>query len=282
MANQHPAQHVQTVRMNLKNLFPTLAMLLLFSIAGISKTVAQNAIVTENALPGNPSSEWQITGAGDLTIQGFATEISVNKGETIRFKIKTDAAGYTINVYRLGYYGGLGARLVGNGVITAPLPQTQPSPVVEIATGLIDCGNWEESAHWDVPATAVSGIYIARLVRTDNGGASHIVFIVRDDASTSDMIFKTSDASWQAYNDYGGNNFYNGTTTYPNGHAVKLSYNRPFQTRNVGSAFTRGADFLFNAEYPMLRWLERNGFDVTYFTSVDADRRGNLIANHKV
>src|SRR3954465_4549814 len=87
---------------------------------------AQNAIVTENALPGNPASEWDISGAGDLSIQGFATDISVNKGETVHFKIKTDASSYSISIYRLGYYGGNGARKVGTGVITASLPQTQP------------------------------------------------------------------------------------------------------------------------------------------------------------
>src|ERR1700754_3654703 len=86
-------------------------------------SAAQNPIVTENALEGNPASEWDITGAGDLSIQGFATDISVNKGETIRFKIKTDASAYTIKVYRLGYYNGKGARFMGNAVITATLPQ---------------------------------------------------------------------------------------------------------------------------------------------------------------
>src|SRR3954471_18606357 len=87
---------------------------------------AQNAIVNENQLPGNPSTEWDISGAGDLSIQGFATDISVNKGETVQFKIKTDASSYSISIYRLGYYDGNGARQVGTGVITASLPQTQP------------------------------------------------------------------------------------------------------------------------------------------------------------
>ena len=60
--------------------------------------------------PGNPSSEWDIAGAGDLSIQGFATDISVNKGQTVYFKIKTDAAAYTIDIYRLGYYSGTGSK----------------------------------------------------------------------------------------------------------------------------------------------------------------------------
>ncbi len=32
----------------------------------------------------------------------------------------------------------------------------------------------------------------------------------------------------------------------------------------------------------MIRFLERNGYDVSYTTGVDTDRRGALIKNHKV
>src|SRR6476469_6607943 len=202
---------------------------------------AQNAIVSENALPGNPSSEWDINGAGDLSIQGFATDISINKGETVHFKIKTNASNYSINIYRIGYYQGNGARKVGIGVITATLPQTQPADLYDPATGLTDCGNWNESAHWDVPSTSVSGIYIARLKRA-NSNASHIVFIVRDDASHSDLFFQTSDATWQAYNAYGGNSLYTGITSLPSGHAAKVSYNRPFITRNGGGGVGASED----------------------------------------
>ena len=155
-------------------------MLLALIATGFS--YAQNPIVTENTLTGNPSSQWDIVGAGDLSIQGFATDISVNKGQTIRFKINTDASAYKIDIYRLGYYNGLGARKVDTAIVTTSLPQSQPSPITDVTTGLVDCGNWKESAHWNVPSTAVSGVYIAKLTRTDNGGASHIVFIVRDDA----------------------------------------------------------------------------------------------------
>ena len=118
------------------------------------------------------------------------------------------------------------------------------------------------SGSWAVPANATSGIYFAKLVRTDTGGASHIVFVVRDDASTSDIVFQTSDTTWQAYNNYGGNSLYTGA---PAGRAYKVSYNRPFSTRAVDS----GQDWVFNAEYPMVRWLEANGYDVSYITGVD-------------
>src|SRR5688572_31837794 len=70
-----------------------------------------NPIEVENCKPGNPESEWQITGAGDPGIQGFATDISVNRGETVTFKVAA-ASAFRIDIYRLGFYGGLGARKI--------------------------------------------------------------------------------------------------------------------------------------------------------------------------
>ena len=174
----------------------------------------------------------------------------------------------------MGYYGGLGARLVGTVQPSVSLPQNQPACLEDSATGLIDCGNWAVSASWQVPADATSGIYFAKLTRTDTGGSSHIVFIVRDDDGNSDMLFQASDTTWQAYNAYGGNSLYVGQ---PAGRAYKVSYNRPFVTREVYAE-----DWLFNSEYPMVRWLEANGYDVSYFTGVDTDRLGQEILEHKI
>ena len=129
-------------------------LLLVSAYCGFAQS---NPIVVENAKPGNPSSEWDIAGAGDSSIQGFATDISVNKGETIRFKVKTNATNYRLDIYRLGYYGGLGARFIATITPSAALPQTQPNPIVDSSTGLVDCGNWAESASWAVPLTATSG-----------------------------------------------------------------------------------------------------------------------------
>ena len=69
-----------------------------------------NAIEAENCRPGNPASEWDVSGSGDANLQGFATDISVNRGETVSFKIDTTASAYRIDIYRLGYYDGHGAR----------------------------------------------------------------------------------------------------------------------------------------------------------------------------
>lgn len=60
----------------------------------------KNRIVEENCKPGSPATEWDINGAGDPSIQGFGTDISVNVGERIEFKVKTDAPDYRLDIYR--------------------------------------------------------------------------------------------------------------------------------------------------------------------------------------
>jgi chitodextrinase len=240
-----------------------------------------NAIVAENCLAGNPASEWDISGAGDTSIQGFATDISVDKGEIVDFKINTPASRYRLDIYRMGYYGGDGARKVATVLPSATLPQSQPSCLTQSSTGLVDCGNWGVSASWPVPVDATSGIYFAKAIREDTGGASHIVFIVRDDSGRSDLLFQTADTTWQAYNSYGGNFIEFPDYGYPTTRAFKGSYNRPFWTRNRNDGLG-SFNWLFHAEYPMVRWLEANGYDVSYFTGVDSDLRGDLIRNHKV
>jgi hypothetical protein len=236
-----------------------------------------NAIERENCLPGNPAGDWDVDGAGAATIQGFATRMSVDRGETISFKVDTPATNYRLDIYRMGYYGGDGARQVATVQPSAALPQGQPPCGGDAGTGLVDCGNWAVSASWAVPAGATSGIYFAKLVREDGtAGSSHIVFVVRDDAERSDLLVQTSDATWQAYNQYGNASLYTGGPGQNPSRAYKVSYNRPFTTRA-----TSPEDWVFNAEYPMVRWLERNGYDVSYFTGVDSTTRGSLIARHK-
>ena len=108
------------------------------------------AIVTENALTGNPDTEWDLSGTGSTNIEGFATDISVNWGQTIYFKINTNSNNYLINIYRLGYYGGMGARKVAS--ITVKTATPQPPPITDPNLGLVDAGNWSVSASWAVPA----------------------------------------------------------------------------------------------------------------------------------
>jgi hypothetical protein len=259
------------------------------SIPAAASAACGNPVQCENQLPGDPTSDWQVVGAGDPTIQGYATSMSVNAGQTESFKIKTPSTAYHIDILRLGYYGGNGARLIASNLVpTATLPQTQPACLNQASTGLIDCGNWGASASWTVPSTAVSGLYIAHLVRDDSqdpGGDSQILFVVRNDSSHSNILYQTSDQTWQAYNDYGGNNLYTCTINCPPGNplaykgASAVSYNRPFD----GALTTDfGRSDPYYAEYQLIYWMEQNGYDVAYTDAGTVDANGALLKNHKI
>ena len=86
---------------------------------------AANPIVCENALPGDKPSNWQIQGVGNANLQGFATSMSVDAGETEHFKIDTTASSYKIEILRLGYYNGDGARVVASNISPTAV-QDQP------------------------------------------------------------------------------------------------------------------------------------------------------------
>jgi hypothetical protein len=256
-------------------------------IAGASSAAAAgpcdapvvNKVACENTKPGTPESEWRVDGVDD-EIVGFTTDISTNVGGTVRFKVSSPATSWKIDIYRLGWYGGDGARLMGSignfgrSNVTASNQATNCT-VTNATIGLVDCGNWAVSASWPVPTTAVSGLYYAVLHRNDTGGENEVPFVVRDDSSHSDVMFQTSDETWQAYNRYGGNSLYSGTGPGDGGSAYAVSYNRPI-------AGGGDENYIFNAEVPALRFLEANGYDLTYSTDVDADRNGALIKNHKV
>ena len=272
-----------------------LALLAVIAASGAAPAPAvaacANPVACENALPGDPPSDWQVNGIGDSSIQGFATSMSVNVGQTEHFKIKTPSTAYHIDILRLGYYGGDGARKIAANITpSATLPQTQPACNVNATTGLIDCGNWGVSASWTVPADAVSGVYIAHLVRDDpqdQGGDSQIPFVVRNDAGHSGIVVKTADAAWEAYNTYGGNSLYScdPNVACPAGNplgykaAFAVSYNRPFDGALTAD---QGASYLYYAEYQMIRFLEENGYDVSYIADSDVDRNGSLLLNHKL
>src|SRR2546426_610754 len=191
-------------------LFTSLVLSFLPPVAFATCAAPKNAIEAENCLPGTPPGQWYVQAAGSPNIQGFTTDISVNVGQTIFFKISTPAASYRIDIYRLGYYQGNDGRFIASILPSAPLPQTQPACLSDSATGLTDCGNWGISASCTVPSTATSGIYFARLVRLDTGEVGAIIFVVRNDSSHSDILVQTSDPTWQAYNDYGGDRPYLG------------------------------------------------------------------------
>ena len=262
-------------------------------VAGVGVPAARascgNPVACENLLPGTPESVWDAGGSKSSTIYGFADPFSVDVGQAVNFKIKSPASSYKVDIYRIGYYGGDGARLEASVTPSISVTQSQPACNTNTTTGLVDCGNWGVSASWTVPSTAVSGVYFAKIYRTDSSSdASQIPFVVRNDASHSDIVFMTSDETWQAYNDWGGYSVYTGNATgspwccsaLDPGRAVQVSYNRPFATRYDTPG---GQDFFFANEYPMVRFMEENGYDMSYVSQLDVagSNGASMLEQHK-
>jgi methionine-rich copper-binding protein CopC len=269
--------------------FVLAATLLVLSPAAPAQAACANPIVCENEQPGTPQSTWDVSNPS-TSIQGFSDPFSVNIGNSINFKISSPATSYAIDIYRMGYYGGDGARKITSLTPNISVSQNQPACSTNTVTGLVDCGNWGVSATWNVPSTAVSGVYFARIYRTDgSSGANQIPFVVTDNSSHSDIVFMTSDETWQAYNDWGGYSVYTGNATgspwccsaLNPGRAVQVSYNRPFATR---PDTPNGQDFFFYAEFPTIQFLEKNGYNVSYVSQIDVAQSGaaSMIEQHKV
>ena len=265
--------------------------------------MAVNRIVQENAiLEGRtPQSYWDV--AHSSQIEGFATDISTDAGGRIDFKINVDGGAgsdYLVEVFRLGHYGGDGARKVAQWVNTDAT--VQPDAAYDATRALVDAGNWSVTDSWQSPEDAVSGVYLARVQRLDaqgqpiDGAANQIPFILREDDRPADIVLQTSDTTWHAYNGWFGNNgqiganFYGdasgtvdhpdipGAGTFAQDRAYAVSYNRPFITRGLegeqGGPAAGAQDYLFGADYAAIRWLEEQGYDVAYISGVDPDRLG--------
>jgi hypothetical protein len=74
-----------------------------------------NEIVQENAIVEGRAdkSYWDVPHSTE--IEGFATNMSVNAGARVDFKINVNGGAgsdYVVEIFRLGYYGGSGAREV--------------------------------------------------------------------------------------------------------------------------------------------------------------------------
>jgi hypothetical protein len=243
-------------------------LLLCAGCGGGGKEVAANSISTENAKSGTIA--WRITRAAlDHEIEGYASLTSVNRSGTIRFFVSTTAPGYTMRFFRLGWYGGLGGREVAS-----PVQRTgtkQPAPLTTPVNGMIEC-RWTDPYVLNIPSDWFSGVYLAQLITIGEGKQSYIVFVVRDDARASDLLFQCAVNTYQAYNNWGGKSLYD--TISSGGRARKVSFNRPYASGN-------GAGQLFFYEINMLRFVEQEGYDVTYCTDVDTHQNPGLLLSHR-
>ncbi|WP_193195812.1 N,N-dimethylformamidase beta subunit family domain-containing protein [Nostoc sp. MG11] len=233
-----------------------------------------NPIYFENLNPG--TTNWKLVNRGDGEIAGYASATSVNKGESLDIKVSLGQAGqFTIDVYRLGYYGGTGGRLMASSGSLTGGPQSPCS--IDNDTRLVEC-NWTTSYVLQVGNNWTSGLYVAKLTN-QAGIVAHVWFVVRDDSSTADILFQSSVSTVLAYNATGGYSVYNSHSIGEN-RAYKVSYDRPFS--QATSAFDNQAGTPLRWEYNMVRWLESQGYDVTYTDNMRVHTHGQSLLNHKV
>ncbi len=268
--------------------FSLVTLILLFATTARAQS---NPIVIENEQPGTLG--WQISNkvANDSTgqIKGYASATSVNKGGSITLYVSTNPAQtFTMDVYRIGWYQGLGGRLMLHvGSINSV---TQPTCPRDSTTGMVEC-DWAPTYTLATQASWTSGVYVALLTNTQ-GYQNYISFVLRDDSRVAALRYNQPILTAQAYNNYPDNNstgksLYEYNSFGPNvpatgtTRAAKVSFDRPFADSGV-------TDFWSTGQINFIRWMERSGYDVTYATDVDThtdgsrllDYHGNLFVGH--
>jgi hypothetical protein len=232
-----------------------------------------NAIQQENQLPG--TTDWQLTNHATYDIQslrfpaieGYAWSTSAAAGDILSFSVSTNAPFFSADIYRLGWYQGKGGRFIQSLPYMPGNFESMPS--MDSRSGLMQA-DWPIAFTLKIEANWTSGLYIVKL-KAATGEQGYIPFVVRSNGA-SDFAFIHAASTDEAYNNWGGKSLYNFNSS--GGHrANKVSFDRPFGISN-------GAGYLLTWEYPMLRWLEENGFDVSYLSTSDVQDYPSLLRHH--
>ncbi len=205
-------------------------------------------------------------------IEGYCSQTSYLAGDTLLIFVSTDPASeYTLDIFRMGYYGGKGGRLMKRVGTLQGTPQNVPTAP---KNNLVEC-DWKVAHSMLIPDDWVTGVYIGKLTALLDGSQSYVVFIVKDNRK-ADVMFQCSDLTWQAYNrfPYWHSMYDEGQNPWVNTNGAKISFDRPYAlyVNNLPSDFnplSNGAGEFLLWEFPLAFWLEREGYDVTYVSDID-------------
>jgi hypothetical protein len=229
----------------------------------------------ENERPG--TSEWILkkTRVDPKTkyrcpwIEGYCSHTSIRAGETLRIMVSTNPASrFTIDLYRMGCYGGKGARQVGSWGPFQGAVQPDP-PVGE--ERLREC-RWEPALSLKVPADWTSGVYLGKLTEETEELQSYVVFVVRDDRAC-DFLLQVSDTTWAAYNRWPSqfSLYDDGKKQWYWGPDVRVGFDRPYgrYCQIEDWPLSQGSGEFLLWEWPLVYWLEERGYDVSYVSNLD-------------
>ena len=202
-------------------------------------------------------------------IEGYCSHTSARAGESVQFFVSTNpASSFTIDVYRMGFYGGTGGRHL---TTLGPFPGAVQADPPTGPKRLRDC-QWEPCVTLKIPSDWPSGVYLGKLTADREGLQSYVIFIVRDDRR-ADLIFQCSDHTWQAYNRWPSqfSLYDNGKHEWWWGGDVQISFNRPYgkYCQILDAPLSTGSGEWFLWEFPFAYWLEAEGYDVTYISNRD-------------
>jgi hypothetical protein len=221
-------------------------------------------------------------------VEGYCSHTSIRAGETLDVYVSTDPADqYKAEIYRMGYYGGNGARLMRT---MGPLEgSAQPTPE-DGPRRLIEC-KWTKGFSLEIPKDWVSGVYLGKLSTLRTQGECYVIFIVRDDRK-ADLMFQCSDLTWLSYNRWPNWRSLYDYETDPWGASNRrpgndVGFDRPFAIYWNGfpagfEPLTNGSGEFLMIEYPLAFWLEKEGYDVTYISNVDTHADGKGLLRGKV
>jgi len=210
-------------------------------------------------------------------IEGYVSKTSYRVGDRVDVFVSTHPqSSFTVDIYRMGYYGGKGGRHIKslgpfNGI-------AQPTPD-DGELNLREC-KWQKSFDFTISEGWVSGVYLGKLTATTTGFQSYVIFIVKDDRK-ADFIFQCSDLTWQSYNRWpewrSGYDWYyksGGHNPWHTDVGAEVSFDRPYtfymNHLPVGLLpHINGSGEFLLWEFPLAFWMEEQGYDVTYVSNLD-------------
>ena len=254
--------------------------------ASTSKTsvaAKSNRIIDENQRAG--TTDWQLTYTRvdpktryrSPLIEGYMSRASVAVGDSIEIMVSTNPAGpFEIDIYRMGYYGGTGARHMKHLGPFDGLVQSDP----EIGEKRLRECRWESCATFEIPDDWVSGVYLGKLSLVEDRYQSYVIFIVTENRD-SDLLFQCSDNTWQAYNRWPSQFalYDDGKSQWALKPDVQVSYDRPYgkYCQILDNPLSQGSGEFLLWEFPLAYWMEREGYDVTYCSNTDVHARPEIL-----
>ena len=179
-------------------------------------------------------------------IEGYFDATSIRCGQEAKLTL-VGAKSARVEIYRMGYYKGLGARKLGS---------------VSIKSG------------WKIVATDkyLPGQYLFKLI-AEKRAATFVSLVISNPESASDLTFISSVLTWQSYNQWGGSSLYKGSDGKRETRASSVSFQRPYDGDGSGQ-------FQY-MEFPVIKAAEKLGLSINYATDLDLDSNVHLLDKTK-